>query len=89
RVFNTHRRDCPRHLWRDALGFEENRTSAKEGGKIAGNARKALEAKTGKKVVSKANYLATAPSPDLLDAPKPAPSSTPKVRVKSKVPKGE
>jgi hypothetical protein len=71
----------------DALGFDENRTSAKEGGKIAGNARKALEAKTGKKVVSKANYLATAPSPDLLDAPKPAPSSTPRVRVKSKVPK--
>jgi DNA-damage-inducible protein D len=41
----------------DALGFDENRTSAKEGGKIAGNARKALEAKTGKKVVSKTNYL--------------------------------
>ena len=42
----------------DALGFVENRTSAKEGGKIAGNARKALEAKTGKPVVSRANYLA-------------------------------
>lgn len=41
----------------DAMGFAENRTSAKEGGKIAGNARKALEAKTGKKVVSKTNYL--------------------------------
>ena len=41
----------------DALGFDENRTSAKEGGKIAGNARKALEAKTGTKVVSKTNYL--------------------------------
>ena len=26
----------------DALGFVENRTSAKEGGKIAGNARKAM-----------------------------------------------
>jgi hypothetical protein len=72
----------------DALGFDENRTSAKEGGKIAGNARKALEAKTGKKVVSKANYLATAPSPGLLDAPKPATPSKPKVRVKSKVLKG-
>lgn len=33
----------------DAQGFDENSTSAKEGGKIAGNARKALEAKTGKK----------------------------------------
>jgi DNA-damage-inducible protein D len=42
----------------DALGFNENQTSAKEGGKIAGNARKALEAKTGKRVVSKTNYLA-------------------------------
>ena len=72
----------------DALGFDENHTSAKEGGKIAGNARKALEAKTGKKVVSKANYLATAPSPGLLDAPKPATPSKPKVRVKSKVLKG-
>ena len=72
----------------DAQGFVENRTSAKEGGKIAGNARKALEAKSGNKVVSKANYLATAPSPSLLDAPKPAPPSKPNVRVKSKVPKG-
>ena len=73
----------------DAQGFDENRTSAKEGGKIAGNARKALEAKTGKKVVSKVNYLATAPSPGLLDAPQPAPPNQPKVRVKSKVPKDE
>ena len=42
----------------DAQGFVQNRTSAKAGGKIAGNARKALEAKTGRAVVSKANYLA-------------------------------
>jgi DNA-damage-inducible protein D len=42
----------------DAQGFQQNKTSAKEGGKIAGNARKALEAKTGKPVVSKANFLA-------------------------------
>lgn len=44
----------------DALGFDENRTSAKEGGTIAGNARKALEAKTGKAVMSRANYLSIA-----------------------------
>ena len=50
----------------DALGFDENRTSAKEGGTIAGNARKALEAKTGKKVLSKSNYLAAPVAPDLL-----------------------
>lgn len=42
----------------DAQGFEENKTSAVEGGTIAGNARKALEAKTGKKIVNKSNYLA-------------------------------
>ena len=41
----------------DALGFDENRTSAKQGGTIAGNARKALEVKSGKPVLSRANYL--------------------------------
>ena len=45
---------------KDALGFVENRTAAKEGGTIAGDARKALEAKSGKPVVSKENYLAPA-----------------------------
>jgi DNA-damage-inducible protein D len=39
----------------DAQGFIENKTSAKQGGRIAGDARKALERKTGKKVVSKSN----------------------------------
>jgi len=34
-----------------------NRKAAKEGGAIAGNARKALEAKSGKPVVSKESYL--------------------------------
>jgi DNA-damage-inducible protein D len=38
-------------------GFVENKVVAKQGGKIAGNARKALELKTGEKVVSKDNYL--------------------------------
>jgi len=38
-------------------GFDENREVANEGGTIAGDARKALEKKTGKKVVSKQNYL--------------------------------
>jgi BRO family, N-terminal domain len=33
--------------------FEENKTIAKQGGTIAGNTRKAIEEKTGKKVVSK------------------------------------
>ncbi len=42
---------------KDAQGFVDNRKAAKEGGAVAGNARKALEAKSGKPVVSKENYL--------------------------------
>lgn len=38
-------------------GFKENKVTAKQGGNIAGNARKALEIKTGEKVVAKTNYL--------------------------------
>jgi hypothetical protein len=44
---------------KDAQGFVDNRKAAKAGGTIAGDARRALEAKSGKPVVSKANYLAT------------------------------
>ena len=36
-------------------GFEESKHVAKRGGNIAGNARKELEANTGRKVLSKAN----------------------------------
>ena len=43
---------------KDALGFDDNRGAAKEGGTVAGNARKELEAKSGKPVVSRSNYLA-------------------------------
>lgn len=43
---------------KEAQGFDDNRSAAKEGGTVAGNARKELEAKSGKPVVSKANYLA-------------------------------
>ena len=35
----------------------ENKVVAKQGGTIAGDARKALELKTGEKVVSENNYL--------------------------------
>lgn len=38
-------------------GFIQNKVVAKQGGRIAGDARKALEIKTGEKVVSKENYL--------------------------------
>lgn len=43
---------------KDAQGFQLNKTAAKEGGAVAGNARKELEAKSGQPVVSRANYLA-------------------------------
>lgn len=38
-------------------GFEQNKKAAKAGGKIAGDARKQLEIKSGKKVVTKQNFL--------------------------------
>ena len=41
----------------DATGMEENAVAGRIGGKIAKNARKELESKTGKKVVSPTNYL--------------------------------
>lgn len=40
-----------------ATGMAENKTAAKTGGGIAKKARKELEAKTGRKVVSSSNYL--------------------------------
>jgi DNA-damage-inducible protein D len=38
-------------------GFIENRIIAKQGGKIAGDARKALEVKTGQRIITSENYL--------------------------------
>jgi len=38
-------------------GFIQNQVTARQGGKIAGDARKALELKTGVSVISKENYL--------------------------------
>lgn len=38
-------------------GFTENKKAAKQGGAVAGNARRELESKTGQKVVSSTNYL--------------------------------
>lgn len=42
---------------KNAQGFHENSIAAKEGGAVAGNARRDLETKTGKKIVTKQNYL--------------------------------
>jgi len=41
----------------DAQGFDENRNAAKQGGDVAGRARKDLESRTKRKVVSSENYL--------------------------------
>ncbi len=41
---------------KNAQGFVENKQAAFEGGAVAGNARKELEHKSGKKVISKENY---------------------------------
>ncbi len=42
---------------KDTQGFDENKQAAIEGGSVAGTARKELEAKSGRKVVSGKNYL--------------------------------
>lgn len=61
---------------KDAQGFTDNRKAAKAGGAVAGNARRELEAKSGKPVVSKANHLLEpAAKPVAIQKPrkKPAP----------------
>ena len=42
---------------KDAFGFDENKNAAKEGGTVAGVARKELELRSGEKVVTQENYL--------------------------------
>lgn len=42
---------------KNAKGFDENKEAAKEGGEVAGNARKELELKSSEKVISEENYL--------------------------------
>jgi hypothetical protein len=41
----------------DAIGFSENAVAGKAGGGIAKKARRELEEKTGKRIVSRENYL--------------------------------
>ncbi len=41
---------------KDARGFNPNKKAAIEGGAVAGNARKELEKKSGRKVVTNENY---------------------------------
>jgi DNA-damage-inducible protein D len=42
---------------KDAQGFEQNKSAACSGGEVAGNARKDLETRAGKKVTTQQNYL--------------------------------
>jgi DNA-damage-inducible protein D len=42
---------------RDTQGFPQNQQAARSGGKVAGNARRELEKKSGRKVVTNENYL--------------------------------
>jgi hypothetical protein len=42
---------------KDALGIEENKSAAQQGGEVAGNARKELEEKTGESVLIEDNFL--------------------------------
>lgn len=48
---------------RDALGFDENKTAAQDGGSVAGEARRDLERKSGRRVSTRDNYLGLAQSP--------------------------
>ena len=41
----------------DPQGFDQNKVAAKQGGTVAGNARQDLEKKSGRKIVSRENYL--------------------------------
>ena len=46
---------------KDAQGLVPNKKAAREGGSVAGNARRQLESKSGRKVITRANYLADKP----------------------------
>ncbi len=51
---------------KDAQGLVKNKKAAQEGGSVAGGARRQLEAKSGRKVVTPNNYLSDKPKPKLL-----------------------
>ncbi len=51
---------------KDAQGLLKNKQAAREGGAVAGNARRQLETKSGKKVVTRQNFLTDKSKPSLL-----------------------
>ncbi|MDI6816677.1 MAG: Bro-N domain-containing protein [Actinomycetota bacterium] len=50
---------------KDAQGLLKNKQAAQEGGTVAGDARRQLEAKSGRKVITRDNYLTDKPKPKL------------------------
>ena len=50
---------------KDARGLPENKQAARAGGSVAGNARRQLEAKSGRRVITRDNYLTDKPQPKL------------------------
>jgi len=50
---------------KDAQGFNQNQLAARDGGTVAGNARRQLEAKSGRRVITRDNYLTDKPKPKL------------------------
>ncbi len=54
---------------KDAQGFIPNKRAANEGGTVAGNARRQLEDKSGRKVITRDNYLAVKPPAKLRPRP--------------------
>ena len=53
----------------DAQGFDPNRRAARQGGTVAGNARRELETKTGAPVLSRKNYLGLRGTGPAVEAP--------------------
>ncbi|MCX6720051.1 MAG: hypothetical protein NTV36_03000, partial [Candidatus Staskawiczbacteria bacterium] len=51
----------------EAKGYNQNAKAGQKGGQIAGDARKALEQQTGKKVVSPQNFLPPKKEPKKLN----------------------
>jgi methylphosphotriester-DNA--protein-cysteine methyltransferase len=62
---------------RDAQGFPQNKQTAREGGAVAGNARRELERKSGRKVVTSENYLSLAQSAKKIRPLRNAPATRP------------
>jgi hypothetical protein len=58
----TYKTDC---VNTDAQGFIPNKVAAREGGSVAGNARRQLESKSGRKVTTRNNYLSEKPKTSL------------------------